>query len=87
MEILEVTLAGTGNLSGFEDSHEVVQGFKCHGIAQVEAPDGQGECEVGLAHTGRAEEADIKGLLYPGHIGASAPWKRCTGSRDRKSVV
>ena len=28
VEILEVTLAGTGNLSGFEDSHEVVQGFK-----------------------------------------------------------
>ena len=69
MEILEASFAGAGNLGGLEDGHEIVQGFKGHGVSQVEALDGQGESEVGLAHAGRTEEADIKGLLHPGHIG------------------
>ena len=69
VEILEAALAGVGDLGGLEDGHEIVQGFKGHGVSQVKALDGQGEGEVGLAHAGRAEEADIKGLLHPGHIG------------------
>lgn len=68
VEILEAALAGIGYLGGLEDGHEVVQGFKGHGVAQVEALDSQGEGEAGLAHAGRSEEADIKGLLHPGHI-------------------
>ena len=69
VEILEAALAGVGDLGGLEDGHEIVQGFKGHGVSQVKALDGQGKSEVGLAHAGRAEEADIKGLLHPGHIG------------------
>ncbi len=69
VEVLKATFAGAGYLSGFEDGHERVQCFKGHGIAQVEALDSQRECEVSLAHAGRAEEADVKGLLHPSHVG------------------
>lgn len=69
VEILEAALAGAGDLGGFENGHEIVRGFKGHGIAQVEALDGQGECEMGLTHARGPEETDVKSLLQPGHIG------------------
>lgn len=69
VEVLEAALAGAGDLSSLEDGHECVQSPKSHGVAQVKALDGQRECEMGLAHTRRPEETDVKSLLQPDHIG------------------
>lgn len=69
VEIHETALAGAGDLCGLEDGHECVQRLKGHGVAQIKAADGQGEGEMGLAHAGGTQEADVERLLHPGHVG------------------
>ena len=69
VKILEAALAGGGYFRGFENSHKRVQRLKSHSVSQVKAVDGQGEGEMGFADTWRSEEADIKCLLHPGHVG------------------
>ena len=68
MKELETAFAGVGDFGSFEDGHKGLQRFKRDGIAQIEAPEGQGKCQMSLANAGRPEETDVKRLFHPGHV-------------------